>query len=219
MVTHSSILAWRIPGTEEPGSLQSTGSQRVGYDWATSLFHLFKCPFVYLRSISECCHMAVCVCVCLLSYLLLLATLWTKPARLLCPWDFPARILEWVAISSSRGFPDPGTQPTSIALAGGFFTTEPPKEIPDKAHKLRKERLELREARMVLMGGAEFWKKAGMQRKSSIVLVISVNVDWRPVCGTAGTEGWLWVYTWRFDCQGWGGGSALLTALLFKGHQ
>ena len=63
MVTHSSILAWRIPGTEEPGSLQSTGSQRVGYDWATSLFHLFKCPFVYLRSISECCHMAVCVCV------------------------------------------------------------------------------------------------------------------------------------------------------------
>ena len=141
------------------------------------------------------------------------------PPRLLCPWDFPARILEWVAISSSRGFPDPGTQPTSIALAGGFFTTEPPKEIPDKAHKLRKERLELREARMVLMGGAEFWKKAGMQRKSSIVLVISVNVDWRPVCGTAGTEGWLWVYTWRFDCQGWGGGSALLTALLFKGHQ
>ena len=78
------------------------------------------------------------------------------PPRLLCPWDFPARILEWVAISSSRGFPDPGTQPTSIALAGGFFTTEPPKEIPDKAHKLRKERLELREARMVLMGGAEF---------------------------------------------------------------
>ena len=28
--THSSILAWRIPGTEEPGGLQSTGSQRVG---------------------------------------------------------------------------------------------------------------------------------------------------------------------------------------------
>ena len=31
-VTHSSILAWRIPGTEEPGWLQSIGSQRVGYD-------------------------------------------------------------------------------------------------------------------------------------------------------------------------------------------
>ena len=31
MATHSSILAWRIPWTEEPGGLQSTGSQRVGH--------------------------------------------------------------------------------------------------------------------------------------------------------------------------------------------
>ena len=30
--THSSILAWRITWTEEPGGLQSTGSQRVGHD-------------------------------------------------------------------------------------------------------------------------------------------------------------------------------------------
>ena len=37
MVTHSTILAWRIPWREEPGRLQSTGSQRVGHDWATSL--------------------------------------------------------------------------------------------------------------------------------------------------------------------------------------
>ena len=32
MATHSSILAWRIQGTEEPGGLQSMGSQRVGHD-------------------------------------------------------------------------------------------------------------------------------------------------------------------------------------------
>ena len=32
MATHSSILAWRIPWTEEPGGLQSMGSQRVRYD-------------------------------------------------------------------------------------------------------------------------------------------------------------------------------------------
>ena len=37
MATHSSILAWRIPWAEEPGRLQSTGSQRVRHDWATSL--------------------------------------------------------------------------------------------------------------------------------------------------------------------------------------
>ena len=32
MATHSSILAWRIPWSEEPSRLQSTGSQRVGHD-------------------------------------------------------------------------------------------------------------------------------------------------------------------------------------------
>ena len=32
MATHSSTLAWRIPWTEEPGRLQSMGSQRVGHD-------------------------------------------------------------------------------------------------------------------------------------------------------------------------------------------
>ena len=35
MTTHSSILVWKIPWTEEPGGLQSKGLQRVRYDWAT----------------------------------------------------------------------------------------------------------------------------------------------------------------------------------------
>ena len=35
MATHSSILACKIPWTEEPSGLQSTGSQRVGHDWVT----------------------------------------------------------------------------------------------------------------------------------------------------------------------------------------
>ena len=39
MATRSSTLAWEIPWTEEPGGLQSTGSQRVGHDWAISLFY------------------------------------------------------------------------------------------------------------------------------------------------------------------------------------
>ena len=37
MATHSSVLAWRIPWTEEPGGLQSMGSLRVRHDWATLL--------------------------------------------------------------------------------------------------------------------------------------------------------------------------------------
>ena len=34
MATHSSVLAWRIPGTGEPGGLRSMGSHRVGHDWS-----------------------------------------------------------------------------------------------------------------------------------------------------------------------------------------
>ena len=38
MATQSSILAWRIPWTEEPGRLQSMGLQTVGHDWVTNTF-------------------------------------------------------------------------------------------------------------------------------------------------------------------------------------
>ena len=38
--THSSILAWRIPWTEKPGSLQPMGSQKVGHDWSD--MHMYK---------------------------------------------------------------------------------------------------------------------------------------------------------------------------------
>ena len=42
MATRSSILAWEIPWTEEPGRLQFMGSQRVGHDRATSLLSLLN---------------------------------------------------------------------------------------------------------------------------------------------------------------------------------
>ena len=44
LITHSSILAWKIPWMEKPGRLQSMGSQRVGHNWATSL--LLSLPLV-----------------------------------------------------------------------------------------------------------------------------------------------------------------------------
>ena len=46
MAIHSSILAWRIPWTGEPGGLQSIGSQRVRHDWATNTFTLV-CSFIF----------------------------------------------------------------------------------------------------------------------------------------------------------------------------
>ena len=42
MATHSNILAWRIPRTEEPGELHSMGLQRVRHDWATNTRSLFN---------------------------------------------------------------------------------------------------------------------------------------------------------------------------------
>ena len=45
MTTHSSILAWRIPWTEEPGGLQSIGLQRVEYN-RSDLAHTYVCWFL-----------------------------------------------------------------------------------------------------------------------------------------------------------------------------
>ena len=54
MATHSSILAWRIPWTEEPGGLQSTGSRRVRHDWVTSLHFKIKVILVILSLVKPC---------------------------------------------------------------------------------------------------------------------------------------------------------------------
>ena len=42
MATHSSILAWRIPWTEEPGGLHSMVSQRMGHSWVTNTFTFIR---------------------------------------------------------------------------------------------------------------------------------------------------------------------------------
>ena len=52
--TQSSILAWRIPGTEEPGALQSTGLQRVKIEWAIFTFtSFFICKMVGIIHITR----------------------------------------------------------------------------------------------------------------------------------------------------------------------
>ena len=53
MATYSSTLAWRIPRMEEPGRLQSMGSQRVRHDWATSLLHFITILFKYKTNQTE----------------------------------------------------------------------------------------------------------------------------------------------------------------------
>ena len=100
MATRSSIPAWRIPEMEKPGRLQSTGSQRVGHDWVTSL-HFFKLVKVKEESFS--------------------------PATLCSPVGcvhgiFQAKVLEWVAISFSRGSSWPRDQTRVSCIVGRSFT-------------------------------------------------------------------------------------------------
>ena len=58
MATHSSILAWRIPWAEEPGALQSTGSQRAGHSGATNIstFNGFRWTAKLLSHAYMCLH-------------------------------------------------------------------------------------------------------------------------------------------------------------------
>ena len=67
MAIHSSTIAWKIPWTEEPGRLQSMGSQRVGHDCATSLtslHRLYLCLLNRPEYDQHCVCVSVCVCVC-----------------------------------------------------------------------------------------------------------------------------------------------------------
>jgi len=62
--THSSVLAWRIPGTGEPGGLLSMGSHRVGYDWRD-----LAAAAAALPTWSTCsCLLSMPQCVCFFSY-------------------------------------------------------------------------------------------------------------------------------------------------------
>ena len=58
MATHSSVLAWRIPGTGEPGGLPFMGSHRVGHDWsnlaAAAAVPLFSCSLFTILYITLC---------------------------------------------------------------------------------------------------------------------------------------------------------------------
>ena len=58
MATHSRVLAWRIPGTEEPGGLPSMGSHRVGHDWsdlAAAWYQTLRTPVMSKNRLLQIC--------------------------------------------------------------------------------------------------------------------------------------------------------------------
>ena len=154
MATHSSILAWKIPRTEEPGRLQPRGSQKVRHDWATNTFiehPLFALGLAEETEIldSKVAHNAIretktahtkvqelyrmniklhrsCYC-----YLVAKSTqLFSNNMDCSPPGSSvhgipQGRISEWVVMSSSSGSSWPRDRTHTSCLAGGFFTAKP----------------------------------------------------------------------------------------------
>ena len=127
MATHSSVLAWRIPGTGQPGGLLSIGSHRVEHDWSDlaaaysyylyiivylfqEVFILFTCFYFTLIKWKK-------VKVKLLSRVRLFATPWTVAYQAPPSMGF-SRQEYWSGLpfSSPGDLPDPGIAPGSPAL-------------------------------------------------------------------------------------------------------
>ena len=104
MATHSRILAWRIPWTEEAGGLQAMGSQRVGHDWVTKQV---LCTELTIESESPS----------VVSDSLYMDHTYTVHGIL------QARILEWVAFPFSKATSQPRDQTPFSCIAGRFFTS------------------------------------------------------------------------------------------------
>ena len=125
MAIHSRTIAWKIPRTEEPGGLQSTGSQGVGHDWATSLCSAFTFR-LYSPWNSPGQNAGVG------SLSLLQGIVPTQGSNLGLPHcrqilyhlshkESP-RILEWVTYPFSRGSSWARSWTRVSCIAGGFFT-------------------------------------------------------------------------------------------------
>ena len=113
MATHSNILAWKIAWTEEPGRLQSMGSQRVRHDWVTkhSTAHLDawrvwrklwvtdkwnepKWGFLAFSTLMHCADKSQCCCCCCCVASVMSDSVRPhrrQPIRLPRPWDSPGK--------------------------------------------------------------------------------------------------------------------------------
>ena len=93
---------WKYPITANRRG--KSGKNNILFSWAPK----------WLQTVTVCVSQAV-----------MSKSLWSHglpPTRLLCPCDFPARILEWVSTSSYRGSSQPRDQTHVSWIAGGFFT-------------------------------------------------------------------------------------------------
>ena len=133
MAIHSSILAWRIPGTREPGGLPSMGSHRVGNDWSGLAAAAAAAAAAVLYCINTSAFVYPFTWLCMHVVLHCFSHVWLFVTPIDCSPLAPlsvefARQEYWSGLPcpSPGDLPDLGTEPNSLmspALAGGFFTT------------------------------------------------------------------------------------------------
>ena len=121
MATHSSTFAWKMPWTEEPGRLQSMGSQRVGHDWATSL--LLYCTLYRLQYRVNITFIYVLSC---FSHVQLFAAPWSIAHQAPLSMGF-SRQEYWSGLPfhSPGDLLNPGMEPGSPALNTDSLLSEP----------------------------------------------------------------------------------------------
>ena len=137
METHSSVLAWRIPGMGEPGGLPSMGSHRVRHDWsnlaaAATTFSYKSCPGIKSsESESEVAQSCPTLC----------DSIDCNLPGSSVHGIFQARVLEWVAISFSRRASQPRNWTRVSRIVGRCFTIWATREQnPHSHYNLEKEK-------------------------------------------------------------------------------
>ena len=102
MATHSSVLAWRIPGTGKPGGLPSMGLHRVGHNWSD----LAVAVDIVKVNVAQSC-------------------LTLRPHGLYSPWNSPGRNTGVGSFPSPGDLPNPGIEPRSPTLQADSLQAEP----------------------------------------------------------------------------------------------
>ena len=126
MATHSSVLAWRIPGTGEPVGLPSMGSHRVGHDWS-DLAAVAAAGLLFLRN-----SLAAVPRAPSLFFFKLFMYIWLHWVLVVAN-GFIGCLRAWgLRCPEACGIliPRPGMEPVSPALEGGALTTGPPEKSP-----------------------------------------------------------------------------------------
>ena len=115
--THSNILAWKIPWTEEPGGLQFKGLQRVRRYWATEMNWKWIKFHQWLVKVKV--NLLICA--------RFFASSWTVPYQASQSMGFfRQEYWSWLPFPFPGDLPDPGIEPRSPALQADALLSEPP---------------------------------------------------------------------------------------------